>query len=286
MVRSPIRWRSTELAKSSGGCWSNPFSTPCGLALTLVIVPDGALHGLNFETLPASGTPRRFDRGCGGSDRSVAGTPRTPPVKRSVRSLLVVGNPTPRNPDFPVLRYASAEMSSIARHFGGGSSRTYQGEQASPRELFEARVRSSSRSSTSPLTRPRTVKVRSIQRSSSRGPMMPTSSTRETWRISPLRAELVTVSACRSAGEAGVPERGLVGFAWAFLRAGARRGRGTVGRRRSLDRRPDGRDVHAAGCRRHPAASAARGQARADGARRRRGQAVLLGTVPGIYGFS
>ena len=26
---------------------------------TVVIVPDGALHGLNFETLPASGTPRR-----------------------------------------------------------------------------------------------------------------------------------------------------------------------------------------------------------------------------------
>ncbi len=39
----------------------------------------------------------------------------------------------------------------------------------------------------------------------------------------PLQAELVTVSACRSAGERVYAGEGLVGFAWAFLRAGARR---------------------------------------------------------------
>ena len=39
----------------------------------------------------------------------------------------------------------------------------------------------------------------------------------------PLRAELVTVSACRSAGERAYSGEGLVGFAWAFLRAGASR---------------------------------------------------------------
>jgi CHAT domain-containing protein len=39
----------------------------------------------------------------------------------------------------------------------------------------------------------------------------------------PLRAELVTVSACRSAGERAYTGEGLIGFAWAFLRAGARR---------------------------------------------------------------
>jgi CHAT domain-containing protein len=36
-----------------------------------------------------------------------------------------------------------------------------------------------------------------------------------------LHAELVTVSACRSAGERAYAGEGLVGFAWAFLRAGA-----------------------------------------------------------------
>jgi len=39
----------------------------------------------------------------------------------------------------------------------------------------------------------------------------------------PLNADLVTVSACRSAGERAYSGEGLVGFAWAFLRAGARR---------------------------------------------------------------
>jgi CHAT domain-containing protein len=39
----------------------------------------------------------------------------------------------------------------------------------------------------------------------------------------PLSADLVTVSACRSAGERAYSGEGLVGFSWAFLRAGARR---------------------------------------------------------------
>ena len=39
----------------------------------------------------------------------------------------------------------------------------------------------------------------------------------------PLSADLVTISACRSAGERTYAGEGLVGFAWAFLRAGARR---------------------------------------------------------------
>jgi CHAT domain-containing protein len=38
-----------------------------------------------------------------------------------------------------------------------------------------------------------------------------------------LHAELVTVSACRSAGEHAYSGEGLVGFAWAFLRAGSKR---------------------------------------------------------------
>ena len=38
----------------------------------------------------------------------------------------------------------------------------------------------------------------------------------------PLRAELVTISACKSAGERAYTGEGLIGFAWAFLRAGSR----------------------------------------------------------------
>src|SRR5205085_1626146 len=38
----------------------------------------------------------------------------------------------------------------------------------------------------------------------------------------PLRADLVTVSACESAGAKAYAGEGLVGFAWAFLHAGAK----------------------------------------------------------------
>lgn len=38
----------------------------------------------------------------------------------------------------------------------------------------------------------------------------------------PLQADLVTISACRSAGARTYTGEGLVGFAWAFLLAGAR----------------------------------------------------------------
>jgi CHAT domain-containing protein len=38
----------------------------------------------------------------------------------------------------------------------------------------------------------------------------------------PLLAELVTISACRSAGGKNYAGEGVVGFAWAFLRAGSR----------------------------------------------------------------
>src|SRR5205823_3833192 len=45
---------------------------------------------------------------------------------------------------------------------------------------------------------------------------------REIVRV-PLAAELVTISSCNSAGRRNFAGEGLVGLAWAFLRAGAHR---------------------------------------------------------------
>ncbi len=189
----------------------------------VVIVPDGALHGLNFETLPASGTPRRYLI----EDVEVQIAPSLALLGRprealAARSLLVVGNPTPRNPDFPALRYASAEMSSIARHFSGESSRTYQGEQASPREFRSARPEQ--------FSFVHFTAHATANRESPLDSAVILSGPDDSYKLYardvadlPLRAELVTVSACRSAGERVYAGEGLVGFAWAFLRAGARR---------------------------------------------------------------
>jgi tetratricopeptide (TPR) repeat protein len=189
----------------------------------VVIVPDGPLHGLNFETLPASGAPRRYLI----EDLEVQIAPSLALLGRRgealpSRSLLVVGNPMPRNPDYPALRYASAEMSSIVRHFGGESSRTYQGEQASPREFRSARPEQ--------FSFVHFTAHATANRESPLDSAVILSGPDDAYKLYardvadlPLRAELVTVSACRSAGERVYAGEGLVGFAWAFLRAGARR---------------------------------------------------------------
>jgi CHAT domain-containing protein/tetratricopeptide (TPR) repeat protein len=189
----------------------------------VVIVPDGALHGLNFETLPASGTPRRYlihDVEVQiAPSLALLGPPRD---ALPARSLLVVGNPTPHNPDFPALRYASAEMSSIIRHFGGDASQTYQGDRASPREFRSARPdQFSFVHFTAHATANRESPLDSAVILS--GPDDGYKLYARDVADLPLRAELVTVSACRSAGERVYAGEGLVGFAWAFLRAGARR---------------------------------------------------------------
>ena len=187
-----------------------------------VIVADGALHGLNFETLPAGGAPRRYLV----ADLEVQVAPSLALLEprrevRPARSLLVVGNPTPRSPDFPTLRYAAAEMSSIVGHFGD-SSRTYQGEQASPREFKSARPEQFSFVHfTAHATANRESPLDSAVILS--GPDDGYKLYARDVADLPLRAELVTVSACRSAGERVYAGEGLVGFAWAFLRAGARR---------------------------------------------------------------
>jgi CHAT domain-containing protein len=190
---------------------------------TVVIVPDGALHGLNFETLPAASSPRRYwieDVEIQiAPSLTLLGRPRDP---SPARSLLVVGNPTPRNPDFPALRFASAEMSSIVRHFGGPASKTYEGAQASPREFRQARPEQ--------FSLVHFTAHATANRESPLDSAVILSGPDDAYKLYardvadlPLQAELVTVSACRSAGERVYAGEGLVGFAWAFLRAGARR---------------------------------------------------------------
>jgi CHAT domain-containing protein/tetratricopeptide (TPR) repeat protein len=189
----------------------------------VVIVPDGALHGLNFETLPAAGMPRRYLI----DDLQLQIAPSLALLERrrevlSTRSLLVVGNPTPRNPDFPSLRYASAEISGIASHFLGEGSRTYQGDQATPRAFRNAQPEQ--------FSFVHFTAHATANRESPLDSAVILSGPDDTYKLYardvadlPLRAELVTVSACRSAGERVYAGEGLVGFAWAFLRAGARR---------------------------------------------------------------
>jgi CHAT domain-containing protein len=191
----------------------------------LVIVPDGALHRLNFETLPVrDGTTAHYwidDVTIQIAPSLSMMTAASKPAAESPR-LLIVGNPTPRAPEFPALTYAAAEMDGVSTRFGSDNVTVLQSERASPAGFREAKPEHFSRIhfTTHAVANPESPMDSAVILSG------PDSAfklyARDVAEMS-LTADLVTVSACRSAGDRFYSGEGLVGFAWAFLRAGSRR---------------------------------------------------------------
>ena len=202
-----------------------PAAEAIAHAARVIIVPDAALYGLNFETLPVDATRPHYWI----EDADVQVAPslelvdeRAAPPQPEKRSLLLVGNPDSADPAFPKLSYAAAEMNLVARTFSSGQVASYDGAQASPASYRDAHperfafVHFSAHATTnvdSPLD---SAVILS-------GPPGASKLYARDVADEPLHAELVTISACRSAGERTYAGEGLVGFAWAFLRAGAKR---------------------------------------------------------------
>ena len=190
----------------------------------VVIVPDGALHSINFETLPVDGPRRHYWI----EDAEIEIAPSLAMVAspaqpaRPAGSLLLIGDAEAR-PDYPGLRYASAEMAGIARHFDSSRVASYQGARATPsvyrdghpeRFAFVHFTAHATANTESPLD--------SAVILSGGGDREYKLYARDVAAV-PLSADLVTVSSCRSAGERRYSGEGLIGFSWAFLRAGASR---------------------------------------------------------------
>jgi CHAT domain-containing protein len=135
--------------------------------------------------------------------------------------VLLIGDPVSSDPSFPQLRYASAEMSAVSKAFAGRTA-VYRADQATPRRYREAMPEQfgvvhftahAAANAESPLD------SAVILSKDGSGYKLYARDVAE----QPLSAGLVTISACRSAGERTYAGEGLVGFAWAFLRAGAQR---------------------------------------------------------------
>jgi CHAT domain-containing protein len=190
---------------------------------SVAVVPDGPLHNLNFESLPAPGVQSHYWI----EDVTVSVIPSLDLVYRhaarplnQAKSLLLIGDPVP--PDqkgFPILPNATKEMSGIQQQFTGavvraGAAAEPQAYAASKPEQFsmihfaahaEANYEDPLESAIilSPLHDRYKLYAREV--------------------VSlPIHADLVTISACRGAGSRTYAGEGLVGFAWAFLQAGAR----------------------------------------------------------------
>lgn len=188
----------------------------------VILVPDGPLYGLNFETLLTAGEQPKYWI----EDVNIALAPsfavllaRGP--KPAPKSLLLIGDPVSPAGEFPALPDAETEIQSIRSDFPARRSKVITGSDAYPRAYQEsgpgrfALIHFSAHAVASPENPLDSAVV--LSRKNGFYKLY----ARDVAAV-PLRAELVTVSACRSAGARLYSGEGLVGFSWAFLQAGAR----------------------------------------------------------------
>jgi len=189
------------------------------------ILPDGALHSLNFETLVVpSPTPHYWIEDAdvvNSSSLRVLAASLTRKETRS-RKLLLMGDSVAASKDYPELPKAADQMASVEKYFPA-EQRVYQREQATPTAYLQGHpeqysdihfVAHGTASRLSPLDS-------AIVLSKEAG--NPDSFKLYARDIIQhhLQADLVTISACYGSGEREYSGEGLVGLAWAFLRAGA-----------------------------------------------------------------
>jgi CHAT domain-containing protein len=188
-----------------------------------IISPDGRLHGINFETLVVDGPKPHYWI----DDATVALVPslgvlqRTPtrvPARRP--RLLLIGDPLPADPEFPPLPHLKTEVTEIAATFAASDRAVYTGAEAYVERFREAAPHTfnaihfaahAATSEESPLN--------SAIILSPRGNKYKLYASEVTDLH--MNTDLVTISACRSAGSKAYSGEGLIGFAWAFLDAGA-----------------------------------------------------------------
>jgi CHAT domain-containing protein/predicted negative regulator of RcsB-dependent stress response len=190
----------------------------------VVIIPDGPLHRLNLETLPAP-TPRPHywiedvELAVAPSLAIAASAPV--PVPQRGSSLLLIGAPDYAGTEYKPLGKAATEIRDIQTRFPGSAQTVYTGRQASP-----AAYRSSQPARFS------LIHFAAHAEASNENPLESAvilSRQGDGYKLyardvidQPIDADLVTISGCRSAGVRAYAGEGLIGFAWAFLQAGAR----------------------------------------------------------------
>ena len=191
-----------------------------------VVIPDGVLHRLNFETLPVPGQSPRYwlediEVSVAPSLRLISGPDKLP--AKSDHRLLLIGAAEP-TPGFPRLKYAQDEAQLIQRSFAGATSIT--GPAAHPQAYRQSEpgrysiIHFATHAEANPISPLDSAVV-----------LSPPADAPESFRLQvreiltiPLpQTNLVTLSACDSAGSREFAGEGQVGLAWAFLHQGAQR---------------------------------------------------------------
>ena len=218
-VRDPLTGGDPEL-------WNGvmaPLAAAIPKGSRVIVIPDGPLHRLNLETLVVPGPSPHYWI----EDAEIAVAPSitiamaAAPAAHGDRGLLVIGDPDYRGTGYDALPAAAREVRDVAARFGGASPAVITGAQASPPAYRQAQ--------------PERFAVIHFAAHADANEERPLESavvlarTGDSYKLYardvvdiPIHADLVTLSACRSAGAREYAGEGLIGFAWAFLQAGAR----------------------------------------------------------------
>jgi CHAT domain-containing protein/tetratricopeptide (TPR) repeat protein len=191
------------------------------------IVGDEALSGLNFETLQTPGDDSHYwieDVTITNAKSlqllSVKGIKES---RFADKHILVMGDPVYQKDEFAELPNASTEVKDVASHFSADHRTVLTGAQASPEAYQVSRVGQYSyihfvahgtANMTSPLDS-------AVVLSRNRDDATVYKLYARDILTQKLNADLVTVSACNGSGVRSYSGEGLVGLAWAFLRAGS-----------------------------------------------------------------
>jgi CHAT domain-containing protein len=191
----------------------------------VVVVSDGPLSLLNFETLVAPDPAPHYWI----EDANVVSAPSlymlasAKPSRNTNRKLLLLGDAVSPNPDYPDLPMAALEMRQIEKHFASGDETVFARQAANSGAYLGSALQNYSyihfvthgvASRTDPLD--------------SAIILSRTGAAEDSFKLHareiiqhPIDARLVTISACYGGGTRSYAGEGLVGLSWAFLHAGA-----------------------------------------------------------------
>jgi CHAT domain-containing protein/Tfp pilus assembly protein PilF len=191
------------------------------------IIPDGSLNQLNFETLlvPKPAPHYWIEDAVVVSANSVRmlAAFATHPRTQAPANLLLIGDPLPPGGPYEELPNAAREAAAIERYFSPERRMVLTRERALPSAYGNSHPEQYSyihfvaHGTASRLTPLESAVI-----------LSPAPGDPDTFKLYardikryPLRAELVTVSACYGSGARAYAGEGLVGLSWAFLRAGS-----------------------------------------------------------------
>lgn len=214
------------LASADPALWNRvmaPIAAAIPRGSRVIVIPDGPLHRLNLETLVVPGPQPHYWI----EDVELEVAPSMTiamakaPAPHCDRRLLLIGDPDYRGTGYEPLPGAAREVREIEARFPGPQTAAYTGAKASPAAYRGAQPE---RFSTIHFAAHADANVEKPLESAvvlARNGDSYKLYARDVVDI-PIHADLVTLSACRSAGAREYAGEGLIGFAWAFLQAGAR----------------------------------------------------------------